>query len=116
MNRIYEYRLYPRQAERQTLELLLSQGREVYNAALAQCKTAYEATGKHQTAISQWAYFREWRKQPGILLNASSLQHILRRLATALSFGASKQAKRPVILASRVSRASTVWNTPTATV
>jgi putative transposase len=85
MNRTFEYRLYPRPAERRALELLLAQGREVYNAALAQCKAAYEATGKHQTAISQWPYFREWRKQPGILLNASSLQHILRRLDKSYS-------------------------------
>ncbi len=86
MKRAFEYRLYPRRAERHALEQLLEQGREVYNAALAQCKTAYEATGKHQTAIGQWAYFREWRKQSGIGLNASSLQHILRRLDT--SYGA----------------------------
>ncbi len=83
MKRTFEYRLYPRPAERHALEAMLAQGREVYNAALAQCKSAYEATGKHQTAISQWSYFREWRKQPGILLNASSLQHILRRLDTS---------------------------------
>jgi len=46
--------------------MLLAQGREVYNAALAQCKGVYETRGKHQTAISQWAYFRAWRKQDGI--------------------------------------------------
>jgi len=85
MKRTFEYRLYPRKAERRALEVMLAQGREVYNAALAQCKSAYEATGKHQTALSQWAYFRAWRKQPGILLNASSLQHILRRLDKSYS-------------------------------
>ncbi len=83
MNLTYEYRLYPRQVERDRLEHLLDQGREVYNAALAECKTGYETTGKHQNGLSQWAYFREWRKQDGILLNASSLQHILRRLDKA---------------------------------
>src|SRR5258708_25115000 len=85
MTRPYEYRLYPRKAERQTLDVLLHQSREVYNAALAQCKNAYEATGKHQGAWNQWYYFREWRKQPGILLNATSLQQTLRRLDKAYS-------------------------------
>jgi len=85
VKRTCEYRLYPRKAERHALELMLEQGREVYNAALAECKTAYAAAGKHQSALSQWTYFREWRKQPGILLNASSLQHILRRLDKSYS-------------------------------
>src|ERR1041385_6774405 len=82
----YQYRLYPRPAERAALELLLEQSREVYNAALAQCKTAYAATGKHQSAISQWPYFRDWRNTfDELLLNASSLQHLLRRLDKAHS-------------------------------
>src|SRR5262245_20962995 len=83
MNLNYEYRLYIRPRERLLLETMLEQGREVYNAALEQCKQIYETTQKHITAISQWSYFREWRKQPGILLNASSLQHILRRVDRA---------------------------------
>ncbi len=41
---IYEYRLYPRERERAALEQMLEQGREVYNAALQQCKTAYGET------------------------------------------------------------------------
>lgn len=59
MKRTYEYRLYPRAAERRAFETMLDQGREVYNAALAQCKVVYETAGKHQSALSQWAYFRE---------------------------------------------------------
>ncbi len=86
MNRTYEYRLYPRRAERQALETLLGQHREVYNRALEQCKNAYTATGKHPSALSQWAYFREWRNAfPDLTLNASSLQHTLRRLDKALA-------------------------------
>jgi putative transposase len=80
VNRVYEYRLYPRRHERVLLEQMLEQHREVYNAALQECKNRYELTHKHQTAISQCDYFREWRKQDGILLNASSLQQTLRRL------------------------------------
>jgi putative transposase len=64
---------------------MLEQGCEVYNAALAECKVVYETQGKHEKALDQWAYFREWRKQEGILLNASSLQHLLRRLDKAYS-------------------------------
>lgn len=93
----YEYRLYPRRAEVKRLERMLEQGREVYNAALAECKAFYEANGKGRTALSQWDYFREWRKQDGILLNASSLQQILRRLDKAYSafFRRIKEGETP---------------------
>src|SRR5512143_3246967 len=70
VNRTYEYRLYPRKRERVALETLLEQHREVYNTALEQCRNAYEVTGRHQTAISQWPYFRDWRKAfPDLILN-----------------------------------------------
>jgi putative transposase len=84
MKRTYEYRLYPRKAEREALDKLLLEHREVYNAALEQSRNAYEATGKHQTALSQWPYFRDWRNAfPDLILNASSLQHTLRRVDKA---------------------------------
>ncbi len=84
MKRTYEYRLYPRPAEQAALSKLLEQHREVYNAALEQCRNAYEATGQHQSALSQWPYFRDWRNAfPDLLLNASSLQHTLRRVDKA---------------------------------
>jgi putative transposase len=84
MKRTYEYRLYPRKPERKALETLLEQHREVYNAALAQCRNAYEATGQHQTALSQWPYFRDWRNAfPDLILNASSLLQTLRRVDKA---------------------------------
>ncbi|MEP7286736.1 MAG: transposase [Chloroflexota bacterium] len=94
----YEYRLYPRKVERERLERLLDQSREVYNAALAQCKTAYEATGKHQTALKQWPYFRDWRNTfPDLLLNASSVQHTLRGVdkAYAAFFRRLKDGETP---------------------
>ena len=73
MNRSYEYRLYPRRAERAALELLMEQHREVYNRALEQCRNSYEATGKGQSAISQWSYFRDWRNSfDDVILNASA--------------------------------------------
>jgi putative transposase len=84
MKRTYEYRLYPRPAEQAALSRLLEQHRAVYNAALEQCRNAYEATGQHQSALSQWLYFRDWRNAfPDLLLNASSLQHTLRRVDKA---------------------------------
>ena len=86
MKRTYQYRLYPRRAERRALDLLLEQSREVYNAALAQCKGAYETAGKHQTGINQWSYFRDWRNTyADLILNATSVQQILRRLDKAYS-------------------------------
>jgi putative transposase len=86
MQRTYEYRLYPRKREREALDALLEQHREVYNRALEQSKNAYDATGKGQSAISQWPYFRDWRNAyPDLLINASSLQHTLRRLDKAFA-------------------------------
>lgn len=86
MKRTFEFRLYPRKRERVALERLLEEHREVYNAALSQCKNAYAATGKGQTALSQWPYFRDWRNAfDDLLLNASSLQHTLRRLDKAFA-------------------------------
>src|SRR5437868_6390345 len=86
MNRTYEFRLYPRKRERAALETLLDQHREVYNRALEQCKNVYEATGKGQSGLDQWPYFRDWRNAfPELILNASSLQHTLRRLDKAFA-------------------------------
>lgn len=80
MIKSYEYRVYPRKWEIEKLDQMLWQGRLVYNQALEVCISTYKETGKGIKAINQWSYFRDWRKQEGILLNASSLQHILRRL------------------------------------
>ncbi|MHB8625137.1 MAG: helix-turn-helix domain-containing protein [Aggregatilineales bacterium] len=48
----YEYRIYPRKRQCGLLEQMLEQGRQVYNAALRQCRNAFEATSIHPTAIS----------------------------------------------------------------
>src|SRR5688572_101726 len=86
MKYTYEFRLYPRKREEAARKTLLEQHREVYNRALEQCKNAYEATGKGQSAMSQWPYFRDWRKvYDDLILNASSLQHTLRRLDKAFA-------------------------------
>jgi putative transposase len=82
----YEYRLYPRRAEVKRLEQMLEQGRLVYNFALEVCKNTYQATGKGVKALSLWQHFRDWRNSlpdDERLLNASSVQHLLRRLDKA---------------------------------
>ncbi|MBL8133297.1 MAG: transposase [Anaerolineae bacterium] len=82
----YQYRLYPRRAEAKRLDTLLYQGKLVYNFALEVCKNTYEATGESVKALSLWRYFRDWRNsQPEAerVLNASSVQHLLRRLDKA---------------------------------
>jgi len=79
----YAYRLYPRNAELKRLDILLWHGRMVYNLALEVCKNTYEATGERIKPMALWCYFRDWRNQlpeDERLLNASSLQQILRRL------------------------------------
>ena len=85
MIRTYEYRLYPRKRETVLLDRLLREHQDVYNDALTQAKRFFETQRKHQKAITQWPYFREWRKQAGMLANASSVQHTLRRLDKAYS-------------------------------
>ncbi len=61
MKRTSADRLYPRKHEQEAHSALLEQHREVYNRALEQSKNAYAATGQHQSALSQWDYFRDWR-------------------------------------------------------
>src|SRR5579859_999026 len=80
MNRTFEYRLYVRARERALLVRLLEEHREIYNAVLQQIRNAYQVNKQRLTALNQWPYFRDWRKQDNILANASSVQHTLRRV------------------------------------
>ena len=83
MRRTYQYRLYPNRTQTPALDLLLWQGRTLYNAALEQRITTYRATGKGITYPAQWAHFRDLRHaSPATLgqLNATSVQQMLRRL------------------------------------
>jgi putative transposase len=87
--RTYQYHLYPTKAQVRSLDFLLWQGRNVYNAALEQRITVYEETGKGITYPQQWAHFRDLRREnPETLgqINATSMQQLLRRLDKA--FGA----------------------------
>jgi putative transposase len=81
--RTYKYRLYPTKAQARSLDFLLWQGRNVYNAALEQRIAVYEETGKGVTYPQQWTHFRDERRaNPDTLgqLNATSMQQLLRRL------------------------------------
>jgi putative transposase len=89
MIRTYRYRLYPTNVQARAMDFLLWQGRTVYNAALEQRIAVYQATGKGITYPQQWAHFRDLRREsPDTLglLNATSMQQLLRRLDKA--FGA----------------------------
>ena len=88
MIRTYKYRLRPNRAQTTALDSLFSQARNLYNAALAQRITRYEETGKGMGYPDQWAHFRDQRnnhpEQYG-MLNATSLQQMLRRLEKAFT-------------------------------
>ena len=83
MLRTYKYRLRPTPEQDQRLDFLLWQSRTVYNAALEQRIRSYKETGQGIGYRTQWTHFRDMRREhPETLgqVNASSLQHLLRRL------------------------------------
>jgi putative transposase len=83
MLRTHKYLLRPNTEQIKKLDFLLWQSRLVYNAALEQRITTYKETGKGVGYGAQWVHYRDVRHDnPDTLgkLNASSLQHLLRRL------------------------------------
>lgn len=83
MFRTYKYLLRPKDEQAKQLDYLLWQSRLVYNLALEQHITTYRETGKGIGYTAQWSHFRDMRREnPETLgqINASSLQHLLRRL------------------------------------
>ena len=83
MLRTYKYLLRPNNQQARQLDFLLWESRQVYNAALEQRITLYQETGKGLSYGAQWVHFRDQRRSsPETLgqLNASSMQHVLRRL------------------------------------
>jgi putative transposase len=83
MLRTYKYLLRPNNEQAAQLDFLLWQSRLVYNAALEQRIMTYQESGKGLGYAAQWAHFRDLRHDhPDTLgqLNASSVQHMLRRL------------------------------------
>ncbi len=88
MLRTYKYLLRPSPEQVKQLDYLLWQSRLVYNAALEQRITVYRETGKGVGYGAQWAHFRDMRRSNSETLgqvNASSLQHLLRRLDKAFT-------------------------------
>jgi len=100
MLRTYKYLLRPNNEQLNSLDFLLWQSMLVYNAALEQRITTYQETGKGIGYGSQWARFRDIRRNnPDTLglVNASSLQHLLRRLdkSFAAFFRRLKSGEKP---------------------
>lgn len=88
MLRTYKYLLRPTNEQDQSLDFLLWQSRLVYNAALEQRISTYQQTGQGLNYNAQWTHFRDLRRlAPQTLgqVNASSLQHTLRRLDKAFA-------------------------------
>ncbi len=88
MLRTYKYLLRPDEQQANALDFLLWQSRLLYNAALEQRIRTYQDTGKGINYPAQWACFRDLRRaNPETFgkLNASSVQHTLRRLDKAMA-------------------------------
>lgn len=88
MIRTYKYRLRPNKQQDQLLDALFWQSRKLYNAALEQRITVYQETGKGINYTGQWVYFRDERNnKPDVfgMLNATSVQQMLRRLDKSFS-------------------------------
>jgi putative transposase len=88
MLRTYKYLIRPSPEQEQRLDFLLWQSRLVYNAALEQRIATYQETGQGIGYRAQWVRFRDLRhNSPDTIgqLNASSLQHLLRRLDKAFT-------------------------------
>ncbi len=86
MIRTFKYLLRPTPQHAQTLDFLLWQSRLIYNAALEQRIRFYQETGQGISYAAQWMHFRDLRRtnpETFGLLNASSLQQLLRRLDKA---------------------------------
>ena len=83
MQRTYQYRLYPSRQLADQLQTLFCQGRLLYNEALSHRRHIYKHTGQTIRFFDQWPRFREERKtrlEDFGLLNATSVQQLLRRL------------------------------------
>jgi putative transposase len=88
MIRTVKYLLRPNTDQSNKLEFLLWQSRLVYNAALEHRIAVYHETGKGINYESQWTHFRDIRQNNFDTfgqINASSMQHLLRRLDKSFS-------------------------------
>jgi len=86
--RTYKYRLRPNRIQTEMLETMFWQAGTLYNAALEQRIATYKDAGKGVSFADQCKVFRDERNnKPDIygLLNASSVQQMLRRLDKAFA-------------------------------
>src|SRR4030042_486959 len=85
MYRAYEFRLYPNRNQSRCLAEMLETHRRLYNAALEQRKTTWEAEGRSVKYTDQSSWFKEQRVANSWFarLNFSSAQATLRRLDKA---------------------------------
>ena len=86
MQRTYQYRLYPDQEQEDALDTILRQSCLLYNEALEHRRDVYKHTGQSVSYPAQWERFSEDRKarlEDFGLLNATSVQQLLRRLNKA---------------------------------
>ncbi len=100
MQRTYQYRLYPNQEQQDALDVIMRQSCLLYNEALEHRQHVYKHTGQSVSFPAQWERFREDRKARGEdfgLLNATSVQQLLRRLdkTFAAFFRRLKQGDKP---------------------
>ena len=83
MQRTYPYRLYPSREQQDALNVVLRQSCLLYNEALEHRRHVYKTAGGSVSYVDQWDRFREDRKarlEDFGLLNATSVQQLLRRL------------------------------------
>ena len=88
MQRTYQYRLYPTPDQRDALNTILRQSCLLYNEALEHRRHIYKHTGQSVSYPAQWRRFKEDRKERVEdfgLLNATSVQQLLRRLEKSFS-------------------------------
>ena len=88
MKRTYQYRLYPTAQQQNALAVCLRQACLLYHEALAHRRSVYKHTEQSVSYVDQWHRFREDRKarvEDFGLLNATSVQQLLRRLDKAFA-------------------------------
>ena len=100
MFRTYKYLLRPAPQQAQALDFILRQSRLIYNFALEQRIQTFQEKSLGIRYAAQWAHFRDLRNaNPESLgmLNASSMQQLLRRLDKAFQafFRRNKAGETP---------------------
>src|SRR5689334_9073360 len=99
MLRTYQYRLYPNQAEQESLTAILDVARWLYNRALDYRRKRWNESRYKVNYEEQAAMWRDWRNEqkednPLRLLNMAAGQQVLRRLDNAYNeFKAGKRGK-----------------------